>query len=50
LARLAAKKQTGVARLAVILPRMAPLWPVYLNPARAIFGPPSIFKREGLCA
>jgi len=43
-ARLAAKQQTGVAPLGLYITAHGPPIACLLNAARAIFGPPDIFK------
>jgi len=43
-ARLAAKQQTGVASLGCYITAHGPSMTRLLNAARAIFGPPGIFK------
>jgi len=43
---VAPNTKQALPRLAATLPYMAPLWPAYLM--YAIFGPPGIFKWEGL--
>jgi len=47
-ARLAAKRQTGVAPFGRYITAHGPSMTRLLNAARAVFGQPGIFKREDL--
>jgi len=48
MARLSAKQQTGVVPLGRYITAHGPSMARLLKAARAIFGPPGIFKWEGL--